>query len=215
MPLKVNPEEVLKLDGSRINWKHPPKATTRVKWTKKTTSGKDVTGSFRTIAHFNRLNNLAIIKFGRGIEVIQPPYNKGVEASKGTHDFDCCADIYIPGVSWWAQQKFFRANGFWCWYRHPPLFGNHIHGFTAPPMEGRVRADDFKMAGFKVGLYVDGGYSTEGRRVASAQIDDFVNHAFGLANQHGSNTDHTWFPDNLRDTIFDLDAYIAKRREAA
>lgn len=214
MPIK-QPHEAQKLDGSPINWKRPPRATTRVRWSKKDIDGDPVTGSLRTICHLNRLNNLALKRFGHGIEIIQPPFNTGVAASAGTHDFDCCVDCYIPGLGWWHQQRFFRANGLWGWYRHPPLFGNHYHGFTAPPWEGKVRADDFKVAGFKVGKYVDGGYSTSGRRITSAQIDDFVNHAFGLANQHGANTDHTWFPEDLPETIFDLGAYITRRKEAA
>ena len=200
--------EALLLSGKPIDWNHPPAATERVRWSKRDMYGRVVTGSLRTIAHLNRLNMLAKKKYGAEIVVIQPPYNIGVAASQGTHDKDACLDLYIPGVSWWEQQRFFRANGFACWYRHPPLFGNHIHGFTLPIPEGREHSDDFATY---VGLYVDGGVSTRGAKVASSQIDDYYNHAFGLAYQHQSGSDRSWFPANINATVFDLDGYIRRR----
>ena len=200
------------LNGKKVDWNQPPKATSLVLWTGKTSGGKQVKGSFRTICHLNRLNALAKSKYGKGIVVIQASYNTGVKASAGTHDFDACLDVYIPGVSWWEQQRFFRANGFACWYRYPPAFGNHIHGFTLPPQEGKVRADDWQVAGFKVGKYVDGGWSTQGRKTTSAQIDDYYNRAFGLSGKHTKNSDKSWFPENVKSTIFDLDAYVQKKQ---
>jgi hypothetical protein len=209
--ISAQPHEAVFLDGSKIDWDDPPRATTKVMWSKRTTSGKKITGSFRTICWLNRLNNLAYDKWDHGIEVIQPPYNVGVVASAGTHDLDACVDLYIPGVSWWAMQRFVRANGGGGWYRHPPLFGNHIHVFCLPPQEGQLRADDWAVAGFRVGKYVDGGYSTSGRQITSAQITDYYNHAFGLSGQHTPNSDHSWFPASIKDTIFDLKTYVAKR----
>lgn len=203
--------EVVKLDGSPINWVRPPKATTKVRWSKRDMYGRYVTGSFRTICHLNRLNILAKKRFGVELVVIQPPYNTTVAASAGTHDKDACIDLYIPGVDWWVQQRFFRANGFMCWYRHPPLFGNHIHGFTLAPAEGRNRSDDWKVAGFEVGKYVDGGYTSAGRKYTSSQVEDGYNHAFGLSGQHEPNSDKSWWPDDIDATIFDLKKYVKTR----
>jgi hypothetical protein len=191
-----------------IDWTKPPKATDMVFWLH---GGKRYKMSFRTACAMARLNNLAKAKYGVEITVIQPCFNTTVAASAGTHDYDCCFDLYIPGVSWLEQQRFLRANGFACWYRHPPAFGYHIHGFVLPPQEGSSRSDDFKVHGFKVGLYVDGGYSTRGRLVSSSQIEDYYNHAFGLANAHTRGSDRSWFPSNIGRTIFNLDAFIARR----
>lgn len=208
----VTGEQVLYLNGRKINWEKPPRATTKVMWSKRDMYGRKVTGSLRTIAHFDRLNRLAKKKFGVELVIIQPPNNTTVAASAGTHDFDCCVDLYIPGVSWWDQQRFFRANGLGCWYRYPPSFGNHIHGFTLPPREGKTISDDYKVYGFKVGVYVDGGYSSRGGLVTSSQLADYYNHAFGLSGQHVPNSDRSWFPRDIEATIFDLGKYIEARR---
>lgn len=189
--------EALYLNGTKINWNRPPRATTLVKWSKRTMYGKTVKGSLRTICHINRLNNLSKSKYGKEIVIIQPPYNTTIAASAGTHDYDCCVDLHIPGVGWWEQQRFFRANGLGCWYRYPPSFSNHIHGFTLPIPEGRVRRDDFAT---RVGVYVPG------------QLEDYYNHAFGLAGKHTPGSDRSWFPRNIDDTVFDLNAYIRKRQ---
>lgn len=203
------------LNGRKVNWLKPPKANTKMLWRDKTMYGRPVYGSFRTLCHLDRLDRIARRKYGQGIVVIQSAFNTTVSASAGTHDFDACLDIYIPGVSWWEQQRFLRANGFACWYRHPPLFGNHIHGFTLPEREGRSISDDYKVHGFKVGKYVDGGYATYGRLVTSSQISDYYNHAFGLSNQHTPNSDRSWFPDDIEATIFDLNKFVANRQREA
>ncbi len=205
------PHEAQFLNGRAINWKKPPSPPTKVKWSKKGMYGQTVTGSFRHICHLNRLNNLALEKFGDGIEIIQTAYNTSVAASAGTHDLDATVDLYIPGVDWWGQQRFFRANGLGSWYRHPPLFGNHIHGFTLPPREGQNVSDDFKAKDFKVGVYVDGGYSTRGGFVSSSQIGDYYIHAFGLSGQHTAGSDRSWFPSNIGETVFKLGKYVQRR----
>lgn len=215
MTTKPKRHEVVHLNGKPIDFRHPPKPTEMVMWTKRTTGGKKIIGSFRTIAHWNRLNNLAIKKFGVGIEVIQACFNTGVAASQGTHDFDATGDFYIPGVSWWDQQRFFRANGLGCWYRHPPLFGNHVHGFTLPVREGRTIGDDFAVHGFKVGEYIDGGYSTAGHLYTSSQLVDYYNKAFGLKDQHVPDSDKSWFPPDIEATIFDLNRYVKARAKRA
>ncbi len=201
---------VLGMGGKPINWLKPPKATDMVLWQHQ---GRRYKGSFRTVCHMVRLNNLAKARFGREITVIQPDWNTGVPASAGTHDFDATWDVYIPGVDWWVQQRFFRRNGFACWFRHPPLFGYHIHGFSLPPQEGQSRSDDFKVHGFKVGIYVDGGYSSRGRLITSSQIEDYYNEAFGLSGMHTPHSDRSWFPDNKRATIFDLHAFVQHQQD--
>ncbi|MGH8837008.1 MAG: hypothetical protein ACRDWG_18730 [Actinomycetes bacterium] len=189
--------EAQHLHGETIHWDNHPLSTTRVRWSKRDRDGDLVTGSLRTICHLNRLNNLAIKKFDTEIVIIQPPYNTGVEASKGTHDFDCCVDLHIPEVNWWTQQRFFRANGLGCWYRFPPTFGHHIHGITLPKPEGTSHLDDFAT---KVGWYVP------------TQLKDYYNHAFGLKDQHERNSDDSWFPSDIDATVFDLGAYIRTRQ---
>jgi hypothetical protein len=208
---KVTGLEPLHLDGAPIDFGQPPLSTALVKWAKKDLKGRAVKGSLRHICHLNQLNNLAVTKFGTGIEIIQPAFNTGVAASVGTHDFDMVVDLHIPGVGWWDQQRFFRANGLGSWYRHPPAFGNHIHGFTLPPREGHNVSDDFKVAGFKVGKYIDGGWSTHHAQITSSQIADYYHHAFGLKNEHKPNSDTSWFPPDIPTTIFDLSAYIRAR----
>lgn len=197
------PHEVKYLNGKAINWLRPPKPNTIVMWSKKTTGGKVVKGTFRHICHLNRLNNLAIARYGVGIEIIQSAYNTTVAASAGTHDYDAVVDLYIPGVGWWEQQRFFRANGLGCWYRHPPKFGNHVHGFTLPVPEGNYRGDDFAMQGTKVGVYVPG------------QLEDYYKHAFGLYGLHTPGSDKSWFPKNIEATVFDLEKYVARRASLA
>lgn len=202
---------VLTLRGQPINWAKPPKPTDRVVWSRKTSSGKRVTGSLRTIAHLDTLDTLARAEFGTGIVVLQPPYNTGVKASAGTHDFDACIDLYIPGVAWRTQEEWFRKHGFACWWRRPPAFGHHIHGFTLPPREGREVSDDFAAGGFVVGKYVDGGYSTAGRKYTSSQVEDYYRRRTGLAG-HAADTGST-FPPNIAATIFNLDIYIRIQKE--
>jgi hypothetical protein len=211
--LKNYAMRVVHLDGSPINWAKPQDENMMVKWTKRTTGGKEIRGSLRTIAAMDRLNRLCYRRFGVGLQIIQSCFNTGVPASAGTHDFDCCFDVWIPGVDPWVAQRFLRRNGFGCWVRKPPLFGWHIHGFVLPPQEGQSRSDDFKVRGFKVGIYVDGGYSTRGRLVTSSQIQDYYSHAFGLANQHTAFSDRSWFPKNIAATIFDLSHYIENRKK--
>lgn len=200
--------EVRLASGGKIDWKNPPKSNQICSLE---LNGRKYEAGFRSLCHMNRLDRLARKKFGKGITILQPPFNDTVTASAGTHDQDAVWDVCIEGVSWWEQQRFFRVNGFGCWYRYPPLFGNHIHGFTLPPNRGGPVADDFKQAGLKVGKYVDGGLSLLGRAVTTSQITDYYAGAFGLAGQHQVGSDKSWRPKNIRDTIFDLESYVARR----
>lgn len=200
---------ILGLGGKPINWANPPKPTDEVMWSKKTTGGKPVIGSFRTIAHLEHLNELAVAKFGIGISVIQGPNNSTVPASEGTHDYDACLDVWINGVSGTAQQWFFRQHGAGAYWRKPPSFGNHIHYFTLPPYIGPDVSRAYAQQGFRVGRYVDGGWSTEGRRTTSSQIEDYYEHKTALK---GHAHDPSPFPKDIRATIFDLNGYVMDKR---
>lgn len=200
---------VLTLSGKPIDWAKPPKPTTRVLWSKRDIYGRQVTGSLRLIAHLDHTYELAVKKFGAGVVVIQRAYNKGVKASAGTHDYDMCLDVYIPGVPWSEQQKFFRANGWGAYWRKAPLFSNHIHMFSLPEREGSNRSDDYRQGGFKVGYLVDGGWALYGKVVGSSQLASYYAHRVALANDV---YDSSWFPPNIEKTIFNLPGYIAKRK---
>lgn len=206
---------VTHLNGTPIDWERPPRDTLMVKWSKRTISGKEIRGSFRSICHLDRLNRLAYRRWGVGIQVIQSAWNTTVAASKGTHDYDSVFDVWIPGVDPWVQQRFFRRNGLGGWMRKPPLFGWHYHGFTLPVREGKNVNDDWKLQGFKVGIYVDGGYSITGSLVTSSQIEDYYNRAFGLANQHAPNSDKSWHPSRtgggIPATVFNLQSFVNNR----
>ncbi len=203
---------VLTLAGKPIDWRNPPKATDMVLWSGKTLFGEPVRGSLRAIAHLDRLNSLAIKRFGRGVTVIQPPFNTGVEASEGSHDFDQTFDVWIAVVPGPVQERFFRANGGGAYFRTPEQgFTPHIHFFTLPERQGADVSDDYRSGGFRVGKYVDGGWSTLGARVASSQIEDYYTHRTALS---GHAHDPSWFPENIEATIFDLPAYIARQRQA-
>jgi hypothetical protein len=200
---KINqPHEVRQMDGDRINWKDAPPPDKMCRWTKTDTGGDRIIGTFRTLCHMNRLNNLSRAVFNTQIAIIQPDWNKGVAASAGTHDKDSVWDLFIPGVNWWRQQKFLRANGLWCWYRHAPLFSNHIHGGTLPvPKPDGSHWDDYSDRSIPVGVFVPG------------QLVDYYNHAFGLSGMHTPGSDRSWFPKNIAATAFDLRAYTKKRAE--
>lgn len=115
--------------------------------------------------------------------VIQPPFNTGVDASAGTHDFDGVLDVAILGMDWFPAQRFLRECGWAAWFRTPP-FSPHIHMISLG-CPGRL------------GEFVPG------------QILDYFNHAFGLAGQHEPGSDTSWFPDDIEATEFDFAAWEA------
>lgn len=199
---------VLTLQGKAIDWANPPKANALVQWSRVDMYGRKVIGSLRSIAHLDATNDKVKAKWGVNLVVIQPSYNTSVAASAGTHDYDACFDVYIPGVSWSEQQKFLRACGWGAYWRRPPKFGHHIHMFSLPVQKGVLRADDYREGGFRVGLFVDGGYSTKGRKTSSAQIDAYYNHRDALASNA---RDPSWFPSDIKTTIFNLAPYVKKR----
>lgn len=200
---------VLTLAGKAIDWRNPPKPTDMVRWSGLTVFGQPVIASFRSIAHLDHLNTLALKKYGKPVSVIQPPYNDDIDISEGTHDLDATFDVWIDGVPGPETQRFIRANGGGAYLRVPPTFSFHIHFFTLPERQGADVSDDYRSGGFRVGKYVDGGWSTVGARVTSSQIEDYYNHLNAL---EGHAHDPSWFPDVIADSIFDLPAYIARQR---
>lgn len=198
-----------------IDWHKPPTPTTTVLWDRKDIYGRDIVGSFRAIAHLDLLDRRAVARFGQHIRIIQSMNHKGYAPSAGTHDEDFTIDADIPGVPWVDVNHFFRSNGHAGWVRTPAQgFSYHWHGFTLPPREGKSISDDFKVHGFRVGKYVDGGYSLFGRLVTSSQIADYYAKAFGLSGFHRPGSDKSWYPKDIVATIFDLDREIARQRTA-
>jgi hypothetical protein len=207
MPV-INPKT-----GKEFRWaRHRWTPRTRARWHKKTMYGDPVIGSVRAIAHLDYLDRRAKAIFGVGITVVQSAYNTSVAASAGTHNEDLVYDLWIFGVSGYRQQHFFRAHGFPGWYRPttPGLWKNHYHGWSAVPYGVDV-SKSFAEHGFKVGVYIDGGWSTYGRLVTSSQAHDQLVHAFGLKDQHTPGSDKSWYPDNPKGHIFDLHGYIVRR----
>lgn len=110
--------------------------------------------------------------------IYQTPYNKGVEASAGSHDWDAVFDFgftgYIPGLTagrkWRRFERFVRTHGGASWWRHTghwkPRRRWHLHGFPLP-----VGITKFTT---KVGYLVDGGLSIYGRIVSSSQLHDYT-----------------------------------------
>lgn len=194
--------EVRTLSGRKIDWNNPPKSNAKCSLT---LHSKKFIGGFRTLCAFNRMNNYVRKTYNTDIVVFQGCFTLSVAASKGTHDLDACLDWYIPGVGFWETQRVGRRYGFGCWYRHAPLFSNHVHGFVLPPKR------DFRSRGIKVGLFVDGGLSTLGHKAASSQLDDYYGHAFGLAGRHEHGSDNSWFPSDIDATIFNLGEYVKRR----
>lgn len=129
------------------------------------------------------------------LSIFQTCYHTGVDASAGTHDFDACLDVWIEGMDPWKAQTFLRRRGWAAWFRHPPLFGDHIHMVSIPPgLRANPTADEvaeaFARLGIRVGAYVPG------------QVDDYYAHAYGLAGQHRAGSDDSWFPDSINRTVF-------------
>jgi hypothetical protein len=142
--------------------------------------------------------------------ILQPCYNRGVEASAGTHDFDGVLDVQITNLDWGKAQSFLRGSGWAAWHRTPAQgFSDHIHMATIPPgLSGRPTAQQVGQAyaklGIKVGKYIDGGWTTSDphRITATCQVADYFAHAYGLANAHTSGSDNSWFPADIAATIY-------------
>ena len=128
----------------------------------------------RTAAHLEwTIERLAAEHPDAHLHVTQPCYNTDVPASAGTHDKDGVLDVAIEGLAWWVAQRFLRTHGWAAWFRHTGQWAAianwHIHmvslGCPGP-----------------VGEFVPG------------QVDDYYRHTFGLAGQHNTDADPSWFP---------------------
>lgn len=142
--------------------------------------------SKRTGAHLDRTRKRLRDK-GRSLRIIQGSYNDSVAASAGTHDYDAVFDVEITGMSWPEAQHWLRENGWAAWVRTPAQgFTYHIHMVSLPRYKLKWVS--------KVGEYVPG------------QVVDYYNHEDGLA---GGGHDPSWFPPNIRATIFNYTAWVA------
>lgn len=188
--------QILTMSGHPIDWMHPPSVKTRVSTDLIAGDGVRFTGSFRTCVHMKWMIEECQKKFGVPLHVIQPPYHQGVDISAGTHDYDACSDVWIPGVDGWSAQRWLRTHGFGCWFRHTGDWANpddwHLHGFTLPL--GR-------RFGTKVGEWIPG------------QLDDYYNHAFGLVDMHTPGSDDSWYPANIDSTIFSVQHYVNRQQQ--
>lgn len=150
----------------------------------------------RTAAHIEyTIEQLALLNPDAHLHITQPCYNNGVGASEGTHDLDGCIDVDIFGLTGPDTQTFMRKQGWAAWFRTPAQgfpFHNHAISLGCPG---------------PVGLFVDGGISTVGHRVASSQLEDYRLHAFGLEGMHEPGSDTSWFPPDIDATIFDFQAW--------
>lgn len=148
-----------------------------------TIGGRTFDAGRRTAAHLQvtheaferRLPELQLL-------IAQPCYNEGVALSAGTHDKDGVVDWYVARNGsvlastegdYWATQRLLRALGWGVWFRHTGSWahrgGWHHHGVSLG-------------CPGPVGIYVPG------------QIADYYRHSLGLANQHDSDLDKSWFP---------------------
>lgn len=157
-----------------------------------TLGDKTFRASRRTAAHLTwTIQRLAQRFPGAHLHVIQPCYNTGVDASEGTHDKDAVLDVSIIGLTWSQAQTFLRQSGWGAWWRKPSQgFSDHIHMVSLG-----YGADVF------VGIYVPG------------QVTDYYNHAFGLEGMHWPGSDHSWFPSDIDETIFDYDAWEQEQED--
>lgn len=150
------------------------------------------------------------------LQLLQPCYHVGVDASAHTHDFDCVVDVWIVGGVLgrdpWRAQKVLRKLGWAAWFRHTGTWAArsawHIHMISLPSgLPAAPTALDVGKAyaalGIKVGLYIDGGYTTTGHVTATSQVVDYCTlHAEGLAGEHVQNDDLSWHPADFRTTVF-------------
>jgi hypothetical protein len=181
-------------------------------------AGTTITASRRTIWHLRWTIFKLFLYFPKArLRIIQGTCSHGIY-SAGTHDFDCVLDVEIigmPGATdearWFRAQRFLRNHGWAAWFRHTGTWAArsawHIHMISIPPglpanptPEQIGRA--FAKIGLKVGEYIDGGWTTKGAIVATAQLDDFFRHTFGLKGEHASGADGSWFPANILAQVF-------------
>jgi hypothetical protein len=164
----------------------------------------------RAQARLNWLKRRGMVVPWARIVIIQPCYNTGVARSAHTHDFDCVLDVQVVGMGWARAQRFWRNLGFAAWWRTPAQgFTNHIHmaliptGLRGHPTAAQV-GQAYQHLGQRVGDYIDGGWTTTSphRIDATSQIVDYFWHAEGLAGEHFTGYDKSWFPPNIAATVY-------------
>jgi hypothetical protein len=143
------------------------------------------------------------------LHILQASYHTGYAPSAGTHDFDGVLDVWIEGLSWSQAQRFLRSQGWAAWHRTTAqgFTSEHIHMATIPAgLSGRPTAQQvgaaYKALGLKVGKFIDGGITSQGKVIGSSQIVDYFAHSFGLAGDHQSGADKSWFPADIAKTIY-------------
>lgn len=163
-----------------------------------------------TAGHLQRTIEVLAQKHpGTHLHISQASYHTGYEPSAGTHDFDGVLDVRIDGLKWNQAQRFLRGQGWAAWHRTTDqgFDSEHIHMVTIPRgLSGRPTArqvgEAYKALGIKVGKYIDGGITTEGKVVGSSQIVDYFAHSLGLKRKHQPGNDPTWFPADIAKTIY-------------
>lgn len=163
-----------------------------------TVGGKTFTASRRTIDHLNWTKWKLRFKYPWArLEIIQPCYNAGVEASAGTHDKDCVFDVRIRGIKWLTAQRFLRYHGWAAWYRTPAQgFGEHIHMISLPKglTTNKPTLTQIRIA-----------YSRLGQEIGTlvpSQVYDFYRHALGLKGGHTPGCDRTAYPGDINKYVF-------------
>ena len=192
----------------KINWANPPDPTKRCSSDLICGDGRRFTGSFRTVCHMAWMfEELAKDHPEATLHVIQPPYHTGFAGSAGTHDYDCCSDVWIFGLAPRVGEAWLRRKGFWCWWRHTGSWAAqsewHFHGFTGPAGVNFAT---------RVGVFVDGGLSSTGHVFTTSQIEDARNHALGLSLQHTPGSDPAPWPPSPYPR-FDLPAFVKQKEQ--
>lgn len=182
-----------------------------------TIAGVSFEASMRTIWHLRWTIWFLGVRFPLArLRILQTCYHRGVDLSAGTHDYDCVLDVWIDGGVLgrdpWKAQKVLRRLGWAAWFRHTGPWADrsewHIHMISLPVgLPAQPSALDVGKAyaalGIVVGEYIDGGYTTAGRIVATSQVVDYCTfHAEGLAGEHEQNDDPSWHPADFRRTVF-------------
>lgn len=161
----------------------------------------------RTAAHLDYTKEeLAKRHPGAVLVIIQGCYHRGVGASEGTHDYDCCLDFRILGLTWLEGQAFMRSLGWGGWWRRTwqGPWADHLHMFS-------LGFEPY--TNIKVGKYVDGGMSLFGRQVTSSQVEDYYRKAWGLEGMHVPGSDDSWYPSDIRATIFNYEQWQTEQED--
>lgn len=154
----------------------PPIPDFVVEWEGHTTNGgAPVRGTARSVGHLQFTADKAAER-GLRLQVIQSAWHRGVDESKGTHDYDAVYDFAVAGLTWNKAQMFLRRWGWAAWHRTPDQgdWKHHVHAIslgcgTRPCID--------------VGEFVPG------------QLVDYKNKALGLKDLHTPGNDPTWHPD--------------------